>query len=114
MNNVKKLRKAIEWESLAISSRNLETPRNIACEHGHKEGQKWYESNKAENVKKRWQEPAEELYKKDPNDPDSHDGVIAHLESDILECEVKGGSFEALLRAKQAEVMEFQLSYLKS
>ena len=43
----------------------------------------------AEDVKKRWQEYTEELYKKDINDPDNHDGVITHLEPDILECEVK-------------------------
>ena len=43
----------------------------------------------AENIKKSWQEYTEELYKKDHNDPDNHDGVIAHLEPDILECEVK-------------------------
>ena len=43
----------------------------------------------AEDIKKRWQEYTEELYKKDPNDPDNHNGVITHLESDILECEVK-------------------------
>ena len=43
----------------------------------------------AENTKKRWQEYMEELYKKDPNDPDSHDDVITNLEPDILECEVK-------------------------
>ena len=39
-------------------------------------------------IKKRWQEYTEELYKKDPHDPDNHDGVITHLEPDILECEV--------------------------
>ena len=39
--------------------------------------------------KKRWQEYTEELYKKDLHDPDNHDGVITHLEPDILECEVK-------------------------
>ena len=44
---------------------------------------------KAEDIKKRWQECTEELYKKDLHDPDSHDGVITHLEPDILECEVK-------------------------
>ena len=46
----------------------------------------------AEDIKKRWQEDTEELYKKDLHDPDNHDGVITHthLESDILECEVKG------------------------
>ena len=43
----------------------------------------------AEGIKKRWQEYAEELYKKDLNDPDNHNGVITHLEPDILECEVK-------------------------
>ena len=43
----------------------------------------------AEEIKKRWQEYTEELYKKDLNDPDSHDGVITHLEPDILEYEVK-------------------------
>ena len=43
----------------------------------------------AEDIKKRWQEYTEELYKKDLQDPDSHDGVITHLEPDILECEVK-------------------------
>ena len=43
----------------------------------------------AEDIKKRWQEYTEELYKKDLNNPDNHNGVIAHLEPDILECEVK-------------------------
>ena len=43
----------------------------------------------AEDIKKRWQEYTEELYKKDFHDPDTHDGVITHLEPDILECEVK-------------------------
>ena len=43
----------------------------------------------AENIKKRWQEYTEELYRKDLHDPDNHDGVITHLEPDILECEVK-------------------------
>ena len=43
----------------------------------------------AEDIKKRWQEYTEELYKRDVNDPDNHDGVITHLKSDILECKVK-------------------------
>ena len=43
----------------------------------------------AEDIKKRWQEYTEELYKKDLHDPDNPDGVITHLEPDILECEVK-------------------------
>ena len=42
-----------------------------------------------EDIKKRWKENTEELYKKDLHDPDNHDGVITHLEPDILECEIK-------------------------
>ena len=42
-----------------------------------------------EDIKKRWQEYTEELYKRHLNEPDNHDGVITHLEPDILECEVK-------------------------
>ena len=63
----------------------------------------------AEDVKKRWQEYTEELYKKDLHDPDTHDGVITNLEPDILDCEVKG-ALKALLRTKLVEVIEFQLS----
>ena len=43
----------------------------------------------AEDIKKRWQEYTEELYKKDLHDPDNHNGVVTHVEPDILECEVK-------------------------
>ena len=43
----------------------------------------------AEDIKKRWQEYTEQLYKKDLNDPDNHNGVITHLEPDIFKCEVK-------------------------
>ena len=43
----------------------------------------------ADNIKKRWQDYTEELYKKDLHDPDNHNGMIIHLEPDILECEVK-------------------------
>ena len=55
----------------------------------------------------------EELYKKDLHDPDNHDGVITHLEPNILECEVRW-VLEASLRMKLVEVIEFQLSYFKS
>ena len=50
---------------------------------------KQYGPNRSEDIKKRWQEYTDEIYKKDLNDPDNHDGVISHLEPDILECEVK-------------------------
>ena len=57
---------------------------NISCKDGHNKGQKWYRPNRAEDIKKRWLKYTEEVYKKD-HDPDNHDGVITHLEPDILE-----------------------------
>ena len=68
--------------------------------------------NLTEDIKKRWQEYTEELYKKDLHDPDNHDGVITHLEPDILECEVKW-ALGSITTTKLLEVMEFQLSYFK-
>ena len=64
----------------------------------------------AEDIKK-WKESTEELSKKYLHDPDNHDGVITHLEPDILECEVK---WAALLQTTLVEVMDFQLSYFRS
>ena len=66
----------------------------------------------AEDIKKRWQEYTE-LYKKDLHNPDNHDGVITHLEPDILNVK-SSGPWKASLRTKLVEVMEFQLSYFKS
>ena len=68
---------------------------------------------KAENIKKRWKEYTEELYKKYLHDPDNHNDVITHLESDILKHKVKW-ALEAPLQTKLVEVMEFQLRYFKS
>ena len=65
----------------------------------------------AEDIKKRWQEYTEELYKKHLYDPYIHNGVITHLEPDILECEVKWALGSITMNM---EVMEFQLSYFKS
>ena len=67
----------------------------------------------AKDIKKKWQEYAEELYRKDIHDQDNHNGVITQLEPDILECEVNW-ALEASLQTKLVEVMEFQLSYFKS
>ena len=66
----------------------------------------------AEDIKKRWQEYIKELYRKDLNDPDNRDGVIIHLEPDMLECEVKWAL--GSITIKLMEVMEFQVSYFKS
>ena len=66
-----------------------------------------------EGIKKRWQEYTEELYKKDLHDPDNHDDVITHLESDILECEVKC-TLGSITTNKDSEGDGIQLSYFKS
>jgi len=67
----------------------------------------------AKDIKKKWQEYTEELYKKDLHDPDKHDGVITILEPDILECKVKW-ALGSITTNKASEGMEFQLSYFKS
>ena len=67
----------------------------------------------AEDINKRWQEYTEELFKQVLHDLDNHDGVITHLEPDIMECKVKW-ALKASLRTKLVEVMESQLSYFKS
>ena len=56
---------------------------------GSIKGRNGMDLTEAEDIKKRWQEYTKELYKKDLHDPDNHNGVITHLEPDILECEVK-------------------------
>ena len=66
----------------------------------------------AEDIQKRWQKYTEELYKKDLHDPDNYDGVITHLEPDILECEVKWAL--GRITTNLVKVMEFQLNYFKS
>ena len=67
----------------------FDTKGNISCKNRLNKGQKWYGPNRTEDIKKRWQEYTKELYKNDLHDSDNHDGVITHLEADILECEVK-------------------------
>ena len=67
----------------------------------------------AEDIKKRWQKYTEELYKKDLHDSDNHDGVITHLEPDILECEVKW-ALESITTNTTIGGDGIQLSYFKS
>ena len=71
------------------------------------------DTTEAEDIKERWQEYTEELYKKDANDPNNHDDVITHLKIDIMEWEVKR-ALGSIKWTKLVEVMEFQLSYFKS
>ena len=71
------------------------------------------DQTEAEDIKKRWQEYTEEPYKKDLHDQDNNDGEITHLKPDILN--VKSSEpYEASLRTKLVEVMEFHLNYFKS
>ena len=88
----RKERKTTEWERLEISSRKLDTKGIFHAKMGTTKDRYGLDLTEAEEIKKRWQEYTEELYKKDLHDPDNHDGVITHLEPDILECEVKWAS----------------------
>ena len=86
---MKRQRKTIEWERLEISSRKLEIPREHFMERSAQKDRNAMDLTEAEDIKKRWQEYTEELYKKDFHDPDNHNDVITDLEPDILECQVK-------------------------
>ena len=91
MKNVKKERKTIEWERLEISSRALEIPSMNFMQGWHNKGQKWYGPIRSRRDKEevaRILISVKKKKKKGLNDPDNHDGVITHLEPDILKCEV--------------------------
>ena len=76
-------------------------------------GKNGMDITEAEGIKKRWQEYTEELYKKYLHDTDNYNGVITHLEPDILDFEVKW-ALGSISTNKLVESMEFQLSYFKS
>ena len=65
------------------------TKGNFHAKIGTKKDRNGMDVTEAEDIKKRWQEYTEELYKKDLHNPDNHNGMITHLEPDILECKVK-------------------------
>ena len=108
--SAKKWRKKIEWERLEISSGKLDTKGTFHAKMGSIKDRNGMDLTEAQDIKK-WQEYTKELYKKDINDPDNHDGVITHLEPDILEREVKWAL--GSITTKLVEVMDFQLSYFK-
>ena len=76
-------------ESLEISSRKLDTKGTFHAKMGSIKDRNSMDLTEAEDIKKRWQEYTEEIYRKDLHDPDNHDSVITHLEPDILEFKVK-------------------------
>ena len=82
--NAKKQRKTTEWERLEISSRKLDTKGTFHAKMGLIKDRNGMDLTEVEDFKKRWQEYTEELYNKDLHDQDNHDGMITHLEPDIL------------------------------
>ena len=86
----KEIEEKINWERLEISSKKI---RDIKGTFHAKmvsiKDRNGMDLTEAEDIKKRWHKYKEELYKKELHNPDNHDGVITHLEPDILECEVK-------------------------
>ena len=88
-HNAKKLRKTIEWERRDFSKKIVDIKGTFHARIGMIKDRNGMDLTEAEDIKKSWQEYTEELYKKDLQDQDNHDGVITHLEPDILECEVK-------------------------
>ena len=90
-----------------------DTKGKIHAKMGSKKDRNSLDLTEAEDMKKRWQEYTEELYKTDLHDPDNHDGVITHLEPDILECEVKW-ALKSITTNKATEGNGIPLSYFKS
>ena len=85
---------------------------NISCKDGHNQGQKRQRTKQKQKILGRGGKNAKNCTKKGLNDPDKHDGVITHLESDILEYKVKWAL--GSITMNKVEMMEFQLSYFKS
>ena len=105
--------KAIERERLEISLKKIrDTKETFHAKMGSIKDRNGMDLTEAEDIKKRWQEYTEELYKKDLHDPENHDGIITHLEPDILECEVKW-ALESITTNKASGGDEFQMSYFK-
>ena len=109
--------KGIEENNRMGKTRDLfkkirDTKGNFHAKMGTIKDRNGMDLTEAEDIKKRWQEYTE-LYKKYLYNPDNHDGVITHLEPDILECEVKW-ALGSITTTKLGDMMEFQLNYLKS
>ena len=75
-----------------LFKKTTDTKRTFHAKMGSKKDRNGMDCTKAEDIKKRWQEYTEELYKKELHNQNNHDGVITHLEPDILECDIKWAS----------------------
>ena len=110
--------KEIEQNNIMGKSRDLfkkirDTKGTFHAKMGTIKDRNGMDLTEAEDIKRRWQEYAEELYKKDLHGPDNHDGVITNLEPDILECEVNW-ALESITTNKASGGDEIPLSYFKS
>ena len=111
-------RKEIQENNRMRKTRDLfkkirETKGTFHAKMGSIKGRNCRDLTETEDIKKRWPEYTEELYKKDLHNPDNHDGVTTHLEPDILECEVKW-ALGSITTNKASGGDGFQLSYFKS
>ena len=101
------------WKTRDLFKKIGDTKGTFHAKMGSIKNRNGKDLTEAEEIKKRWQEYTEELYKKGLNDPDNHDGVVTHLEPDILECGVKW-ALGSITVNKASGGEEFQLSYYKS
>ena len=114
MINAKKYRQTIEWEGETRDNfkKIRDTKGTIHVKMGSIKDWNGMDLTEADDIKKRWQEYTEELYKKDSSDTDNSNGVSTHLEPDILKCHVKCAL--GSITTKLVEMVKFQLSYFKS
>ena len=90
VNSAKKQRKSIEWEKTRDLFKKIrDTKGTFPAKMGTIEDRNGMDLTEAEDIKKRWQEHTEELYKKGLSNSDNHNGVVTQIEPDLLECEVK-------------------------
>ena len=104
--------KTTEWERLEISSRKLDTKGTFHAKISSIKDRNGMDLTEGEDIRKRWQEYTE-LYTKELHDQYNYDGMITHLEPDILECEVKW-AIGSITMKKLVVVIEFQLIYFRS
>ena len=113
--NAKKQRKTIEWERLDLFKKIRDIKGTLHAKMGSIKDRNGMDLTEAEDIRKRWQEYTEDLSQKDLHDPDNHDGVITHLEADILECEVKWalGSITMNRASEGDEILTELFQFLK-
>ena len=110
--------KEIEENNRMGKSRDLfkkirDTKGTFHAKMGTREDRNGLDLTEAEDIKKRWQKYTEELYRKDLHDPDNHDGVITHLEPDILECRVKWALGRIALNKASSDGMPVELFQIR-